>query len=245
MAGKKLNDAVNDLFEREKWDEARRLLERERKKDPESHWVLTQLGVTYYEQRRYEEALELFLASREIVPDCPLTLWNLAGALDALGKSAGAVRIFTWLLESKKSPEDDPCWESKEWADALKADCVYRLGACFEHLGKKRKAEQCYRQYLDLLLAGIEGLYSAEDVTRRIRGLHHAAMNGGAERELRKAVHATLQASGIKSNKGRRTAPPEIKTGGPRPGRRFDVAAQSVLEAVPNKAPRVPFPDKP
>jgi len=182
--------------------------------------VLTQLGVIFYEQRRYQEALELFLTSRRIVSDCPLTLWNLAGALDALGKSAQAVRIYTWLLDSKKSPEEDPCWESKEWTDALKTDCVYRLGLCFQHMGKKHKAEQCYRQYLDLLLVGIEGSYSAEDVMRKIRGLHDAGRNGGADRELRKAVHATLQASGIEARRGRRNAPPVIRIGEPLPSQR-------------------------
>ena len=176
--------------------------------------------MTFYEQRRYEEALELFLASCDIVPDCPLTLWNVAGALDALGKSAQAVGVYTWLLQSKKSPEEDPCWESKEWTDSLKADSMYRLGVCFQHLGKKRKAEQCYRQYLDLLLAGIGGFYSAEDVTHKIQGLHDANHPNGADRELRRAVQATLQASGIEPRKGRRSPPPEITVGGPLPGRR-------------------------
>jgi tetratricopeptide (TPR) repeat protein len=220
MTANKLNGKIDDLFERSEWDKARKLLENERAKEPDNQWVLTQLGVTFYEQQRYQEALELFLASRRIVPDCPLTLWNLAGALDALGQSAAAVPIYTWLLESKKSPEEDPCWESREWTDLLKADCVYRLGVCFQHLGKNRKAEQCYRQYLDLLLAGVDGSYSVEDVTCKIRGLHGAKRQGGADRELRKAVQSTLQASGSGSRKGRQDAPPEIDVGELLRGRR-------------------------
>ena len=219
MTGNDLNGKIDDLFERGEWHKARELLEKQRAKEPDNHWVLTQLGVTFYEQRRYAEALELFLASLRIVPDCPLTLWNLAGALDALGKSAAAVPIYIWLLESKKAPEEDPCWESQEWADALKADCVYRLGVCFQHLGKKRKAEQCYRQYLDLLLAGVEGLYSVEDVTRKIRGLHGANHHVGMKPELRKAVRSTLQALGIGPRKSRRNAPPQIGVGETRRGR--------------------------
>ncbi len=136
------------------------------------------------------------------------------------GKSAEAVRIYAWLLESKKSPEDDPCWESKDWADALKTDCVYRLGVCFEHLRKKQKAENCYRQYLDLLLAGVEGSYSAEDVTRRIRGLHASDKNGGAGRELRKAVLSMLNASGIGPRRRWPKSPPEINVGELLSGRR-------------------------
>jgi tetratricopeptide (TPR) repeat protein len=187
---------IDKLFKRGSWKDARRLLLRKLEDDPESHWLLTQLGVTFYEQRKYEKALKLFLASRKIVGDCPLTLWNLAGTLGALGKHAAAIRIYTGLLESKVTADDDPCWESKEWSDALKADCVYSLGVCFQRLGKKRKAEQCFRQYLDLLLTGIEGIYSVEDTARHIRELHGVSKNG-SESKVWKEVHAKLRASGV------------------------------------------------
>ncbi|MCI0641954.1 MAG: tetratricopeptide repeat protein [Gemmataceae bacterium] len=204
-----MSDKVNDLFQRSEWERARQLLEKARDKNPASHWVLTQLGVTYYEQRRYEEARQLFAASLELVDDCPLTLWHLAGALDALGKPARAKRILEWLLECNISPEQDPCWESKEWSDALKADCVYRLGLCFEKQGAKRKAEQCYRQYLNLLLLGIEGVYSTDEVARRIQRLHSSDRNGQAKMELRKAVAATLSASRDAQRRKTRAAAPK------------------------------------
>jgi tetratricopeptide (TPR) repeat protein len=210
MARVKRNGAIDDLFKRGRWSEARRLLERERTRDPENHWVLTQLGVTFYEQQRYEEALLLFAASLEIVPDCPLTLWNVAGTLDALGKPAQAVSIYTWLLRSDKSPADDPCWESKQWTDVLKADCAYRLGASFTHLGKKQKARNWYLHYLDLLSAGLEGSYSLDDVQRRLRDLRGSEHNGAAEREIRKALQATMQAAGAPPRTKRPDAPPKL-----------------------------------
>lgn len=188
----KSGDQIDRLIQGERWDKARALIERELQKEPDSHWLLTQLGVTFYEQRQYEEALELFTKSLQIVNDCPLTLWNFAGALDALGRPADAVKILMWLLESRTTPEEDPCWENAAWAEALKADCVYSLGVCFEHLGQKRKAEQCYRRYIDLLLAGIDGMYPFEDVQARVRALHGGERNGSAA-QLRKAVSATLQ----------------------------------------------------
>ncbi|MGA2033100.1 MAG: tetratricopeptide repeat protein [Thermoguttaceae bacterium] len=210
MAEDRLNGKIGNLFRREQWEEARRILERQREKDPHNHWVLTQLGVTFYEERRYEEALQLFLASQKIVPECPLTLWNLAGSLDSLGKHASAIQIYTWLLLSKRSPDDDPCWESKEWADSLKADCVYRVGVCFQRLRKKRKAEDCYHQYLDLLSIGIEGSYSIDDVKRQMRQLHGEGRTSAIESEFRKAANATLEASGIGLRKGRRNRLPKL-----------------------------------
>ncbi len=181
-----LNKRINSLFQQNAWKEARKLLEIEHEKDSEDHWVVTQLGVTFYEEKKYRDALQLFRKSLEIVNDCPLTRWNLAGALDAVGDQSGAKEIYIWLLRAKTSPEHDPCWESPEWADAIKHDAVFRLGACLQSLGEKKKAETCYRRYLDLLLAGGNGMYSAEDVTAKIRSLH----NG--ERGVRRASFKKL-----------------------------------------------------
>jgi tetratricopeptide (TPR) repeat protein len=221
MSANKSNTTLEDLLRQARWREARNILEREREQDPANHWVLTQLGVTFYEQRRYSEALQLFRASLKIVPDCPLTLWNVAGALDALGKFTTAVRIYTWLLQSPQSPERDPCWESTQWADALKTDCVYRLGVCFQHLGKKEKAGDCYREYLNLLSLGMAGSYSIDDVKRQVPELRHRRGPGLAESEVRKAQDATLQALGIPPWKGRRCAPPRLAA------REFDVGRRA------------------
>ena len=206
------SDKINNLFRRCQWEKARDLLEKEREKDPENHWLLTQLGVTFYEQKRYDDALKLFGASLAIVAECPLTLWNLAGTLDSLGNHKGAIKIYAWLLQAKNSPKEDPCWESKAWADALKTDSVYRLGSCFQSLGKKKEAEHYYRHYLDLLLIGRDGMYSAEEVTSRIRSLH-GPKNASAGGEFQKVVKSAIQMSGCISSKRRRIAPPILGLG--------------------------------
>ena len=76
MPTKNFSDDINRLFRQDDWEEARRLLENARENDPMNHWLLTQLGVTFYEQKKYMDALRLFLASQKIVEECPLTLWN-------------------------------------------------------------------------------------------------------------------------------------------------------------------------
>jgi tetratricopeptide (TPR) repeat protein len=194
MAKSSLTNKIGRLFRQSKWQEARTLLESERRTRPEDHWVLTQLAVTFYEQRRYAKALRLEMASLKVVPDCPLTLWNLAGTLDAMGRHVEAIAIYTSLLRSRKTPQEDPCWESLRWADALKADCIYRLGVCYQNLRRKEAAERCFRRYLDLLLTGIDGSYSPDDVLRQVRGLHDRnAGRDAAENELRKAVNGAVR----------------------------------------------------
>src|SRR5262245_1195750 len=178
---------IESLIEKGEWQAAQELLERELARHPDNHWLLTQLAVALYEQKRYKEALPSLLASLDLVPDCPLTLWNLAGTLDSLGKPKSALPIYSWLLASDKSADDDPCWESQEWTDSLKTDCVYRIGVCFQRLGKWQSAEHCFRQYINLLLAGMNGTYPIEDAARSIRELQ-----GKVKTTNGKEVHAAF-----------------------------------------------------
>jgi tetratricopeptide (TPR) repeat protein len=208
MAKLKPADRIEDLLQSGEWAAARSLLERERDKSPDDHRILTQLGTTFYELEEYEEALPLFLASLKLGACCPLTLWNLAGTLDALGKHREAAGIYTWLLECELSPDADPCWEAGEWADALKTDCVYRLADCLRQQGLEKAAEHCFRQYVELFLLGIDGSYPVEDALCQIRDLHGASRAGADGAELRNALKSTLRAAGGEPGKRRRNGPP-------------------------------------
>ena len=183
-------DTVEALLLREEWEKARKRLQKELAGDPDNHWLLTQLGVTFYEQGQFLDALKCLRSSLEIVPDCPLTLWNLAGTLDSLGKTRVAIPIDTWLLNSKRSPVDDSCWESEAWTDSLKTDCVYRLGVCFQHLGSQASAEHCFRQYLNLMLAGMVGSYPMEDVA-----IHFREPTTRGKKQLESKVRATIDSA--------------------------------------------------
>jgi tetratricopeptide (TPR) repeat protein len=196
MASSKVGKQIDDLIDAERWEEARKLIDKALKKEPDNHWLLTQLAETYYEQRLYKKALSLLLRSRSIVADCPLTLWHLANTLGALGYHSEALRIYTWILRSKKTPEDDPCWESVEWTDALKTDCVFRMGLCFKHLGKNEEAAHCFRKYIDLTLLGMGGTYSIDEARKYL--LQQPPQNGRetAEQELQETGDWVLRIIG-------------------------------------------------
>jgi hypothetical protein len=215
-----LTKKIQSLFQRSEWDKARRLLEQEREQDLGNHWLLTQEGVTYYEQRKYETALQFFQQSLQIVPDCPLTLWNLAGTLDTTGNHTSAAQLFAWLWTTNRTVADDPCWESNEWAQSLKTDCVYRLGVCFEHLSAKRAAASCYRHYLALISNGARGTYSSKKVKDRTRRLGVAIKNDTNESTLRRLVDSTLRSLGIVRRMTERDSPPSVDLDYFRPGKR-------------------------
>jgi len=200
---------IEELIQKEDWGGARKLIEKDLIRDPKNHWLLTHLGVTLYEERRYREALTPLLSSLEIVPDCPLTLWNLAGTLDSLGKSELAVSIFAWLLKCETSPEDDPCWESETWASSLKTDCVYRLGMCFQKLNRSDSAERCFRVYIDLLLEGMKGMYSLEAAASQIRKLD-ASVPNSRDKRIRAAIDSTLRDVGVQAIRGKQRKLPKL-----------------------------------
>ena len=220
MVTASITSQIAELLDREEWRKARKLLELEREESPGDHWVLTQLGVTYYEQFQYEEALKLFLASIAILSTCPLTLWNLAGTLDALGNHAEAADVYTWLLQARRTAKQDPCWQSKKWTDALKTDCFYRLGTSLRHLGKTRESELCLWRYIELVVAGNEGAYSIEKAVAQIKQLHPEKRNSVVEGEFRKVILSTLAEIGVEQTNGRRNPPPKFGGGKQFPGRR-------------------------
>src|ERR1017187_7524837 len=109
-----LSDQVNSLFEKERWSEARKLLEVELKQSPRSHWVLDRLSVTYYEQKDYQKALTLIKKAFDLAPQCPLALWDYAGTCAALGQTQKAIRKYHALIEMYPDGfDEDECGEDR------------------------------------------------------------------------------------------------------------------------------------
>lgn len=78
---------------------------------------------------------------------------------------------------------------------------VYRLGRCFLHLDRPDSADNCFRRYVDLLLAGIQGTYSLDDAASQI----HRLGRNGKQRPLltiQHAIAATLRDSEVKAARG-------------------------------------------
>lgn len=170
MAKKK--QSVESLIEEEKWEEARLAIEEELKAAPEDHWLLTRLSTTYYEQRDYIKALQYAEQAKDLAPNCPLVLWDYAGALDMLGRRKEALDVYRTLLDrGAKNIAMDECGEGIKWARNLLMDCTYRAGCCVADLGHRDEAAIMMRAYLHLLDLGGEGLYPREEVAKKLRQL--------------------------------------------------------------------------
>jgi hypothetical protein len=194
--GRMAEDRIETLIEGEEWDAARVAIERELIKEPDNHWLWSRLSTVKYEQRDYQGALQAAQKAVKVVPDCPLALWGKAGALDMLGRTMEAARIYPRLfqrgLQELRNPDEDAeeCWEGADWTRALMVDCLFRFALCLEKLGERKMAINVYQRFLYSLDMGQQGIYSAEDARRRLRklGTSKKDMPKGIAGELREAV---------------------------------------------------------
>jgi tetratricopeptide (TPR) repeat protein len=63
---------IERLLDAEEWSAARRAIRAELRSDPKNHWLLTRLGLTYYEEKDYRHALECERRALAEAPHCPL-----------------------------------------------------------------------------------------------------------------------------------------------------------------------------
>lgn len=140
-----MSTQIEKHLARQDWKGARRLIRQGLRKDPESHWLLTRLSLTYYEERDYARALEI--SDRALAPRCPLVLWDHAGTLEMLGRTQDAMRFFRRMLScGVERLANGPCGEGTGWARGLRADALYRLSACYAQSGKYKEALRSLEQ---------------------------------------------------------------------------------------------------
>jgi tetratricopeptide (TPR) repeat protein len=164
-----MSKELNKLIDSRNWRAARKLIRSELKNDPKNHWLLTRLSLTYYEEHDYKKSLQISQKAYAINPKCPLVLWDLAGALDMLGREKDAIKIYRNLIRrGVESIALDECGEGLSRARGLVADCYYRLFLCYQTLGAKKKASPFLQKHLSLRGRGCHSIYSLQQVKRKV-----------------------------------------------------------------------------
>jgi tetratricopeptide (TPR) repeat protein len=89
---------IEAAIKRDDWQGARRLIRAALRQTPGSHWLLTRLGLTYYETFDYKRALTIGLQAYQLAPQCPLVLWDLAGSYDMLRRHKDVISLYRKLI---------------------------------------------------------------------------------------------------------------------------------------------------
>jgi tetratricopeptide (TPR) repeat protein len=154
----------------EDWNSARKLIEEAILQEPDNHWLLARLSLTYYEQRDYQRALELSAQALAIQPLCPLALWDHASSLDALGKPKEALVIYKGLVE--RGVEElafGECGEGIAWSRGLLADCLYCMSKCYTKLGEYQKAVEHLKEALAERGPGCRSIYPISTLRKKLK----------------------------------------------------------------------------
>jgi tetratricopeptide (TPR) repeat protein len=171
---------IERLIQTQRWKEARAEIRARLRQEPANHWLLTRLSLTYYEERRYAEALRYADAAGRIQPTCPLVLWDLAGALQMLQRHDEAIRVYRRLV--RRGVEDiaeGPCGEGRAWARGLVADCHYRLSECYRAQGKRQAADRAFVRHLDMRGPGCRSIYPLSELEFSYRNVRPSKVARG------------------------------------------------------------------
>lgn len=168
----KMSKAIEKAIQRDDWPRARALIRSALKQEPESHWLITRLGSTYYEQKQYKRALHYSEKALALAPNCPLVLWDYACTLEELNRTKEALSIYCKLIRrGVKSIANGECGEGNAWARGLVADCHYRSAHCHRVIGDRKRAAKSYHRHLALRGPGCRSIYPISDVRRQLQVL--------------------------------------------------------------------------
>ena len=165
------------MIEAEDWPAARRAIRAELRSDPTNHWLLTRLGLTYYEEKDYKQALECERRALAEAPDCPLVLWDYAGSLQMLGRGQDALKIYRRLIRRGISEiAFDDCGEGLAWARGLVADCYYRMAGYYRASRRPAMAIKSLTSHLTLRGPGCRSIYPLPMVRKELHKLWTVTM---------------------------------------------------------------------
>ena len=171
-----LGEAIEKAIDCDEWVRARRLIRLALSSEPDSHWLLSRLALTYYEQRQYRRALHYEIKALQIEPYCPMAIWGYAGTLDMLERDKEALEIYGWLISwGEDELAYGTCGEGIQRARSLIADCFYRIARIHEQIGLHEKALRFYNEHLSRRTRGTRSIYPLKAVKAEIKALQERA----------------------------------------------------------------------
>jgi tetratricopeptide (TPR) repeat protein len=160
------------LYKEGKWAEGRAILLELQKEYPDDHWLLTRISSTYYEEYNYDKALEYAERALDLAPDCPLVLWDYAGALDMIERDEEAIRVFKNLIHRGVNRiAYGECGEGIRWARSLLNDSRYRLGLLYSSKGDFSLACKFIKTYIANRNRNYPSIYNLRNAKRELAAI--------------------------------------------------------------------------
>lgn len=163
---------IERLIDERRWTKARARLQEELVYNPADHWLWLALSLTYYEQKKYEQALKCSEWAIHLKPACPLALWHYAGSLYMCGRGAAALAIWTSILslEVEEVAFGDH-GEGMDWALQLINDVQFRVARYYQSIGRDELAGGAFAKYVHNRQHGVGSIYDLAVAQRYLAGL--------------------------------------------------------------------------
>lgn len=179
-----MSEMVWRLMEAERYVEARAMLLRRLKDEPENHWLLTRVGTTHYEERDYENALKYHEKALRLAPKCPLVVWDYAGTIDMLGRNEEAIRIWKGLTrQGVRSIARGECGEGTRRARSLVNDSRYRIGKAYAAMGRAELATRYLKAYIANRGPNCDSIYNLREVRKALKDIEGKRMAGSTAKD--------------------------------------------------------------
>ncbi len=161
---------IEELIAAENWPTARLAIREQLRSSPQDHWLITRLGLTYYEERRYKLSLKYASRALDLMPSCPLALWDYAGSLEMLDKAKEALAVYRRLVgRGIPAIAYGDCGEGLAWARGLIADCYYRMAHCYASQRRWKKSVRSLLTHISLRGPGCRSIYALAKVRDELR----------------------------------------------------------------------------
>ena len=208
-----MKEEIERLIENDDWTGARSLILSACTDNPTDHWLITRLSLTYYEERDYRKALEYSRRAVELKSDCPLVLWDLAGALQMLAQHTEAIDTYDRIIrQGLRRLVHGACGEGKAWARGLIADSFYRVSVSFKALGARSMSLEAFAQHLEIRGPGCRSIYPLRTLDELRAGQiprnKRPGLTRRCSRPVTPAIAATMRRTKQRRVKSRRAGAP-------------------------------------
>ncbi len=178
IIGKEITEKINQCFKNENYTEAIELLQKALIVEPDNHWILGQLGISYYEIFNYQTALKYSTQAYEIATECQMVLEYHAAILHANGKILESKALYEKLLS--RSVEEiafGECGEGIKNAKSILNDARIGLADIYSDLNEPEKALELFEEHLKLRQRGVFSNLKRKEIVKEINELRKKIEN--------------------------------------------------------------------
>ena len=155
------------LYDMEEWKQARTILLRLLKIEPNNHWILTSISSTLYEERKYKQALKYSQKAYLLDEKCNLVLYDYANVLDMLGLELDAIKLWKSILNKglfniAKGHHGEGILKAK----IMMNNCRFRIGSSYLDIGDKKNAKKYLILHLKNRNRGLPSIITKKEVVK-------------------------------------------------------------------------------